>query len=411
MNQPSRVLWVDATAGASGDMLLGALVDLGVPLSVLRAATRSLPLRGFRLSSRRVMRRGLAARKVDVHADDSVHGRRFSEVRRILRQGRLDPAVRDRAVAIFRRLFQAEAAAHGGDPETIHLHEAGAVDAIVDVVGACAGLAHLAPRRIVVSPLTTGSGRVDCAHGSYPVPGPAVTALLSGVPASSGGAAGERLTPTGAAILVALADGWGGLPAMRILSVGHGAGTLDFADRPNVMRLILGEETEPLREATGDAPEVVVVEASVDDATPQLIAWTTEKLREAGALDVHVTPVVMKKGRPGQILTAVGRPDRLADLAGTILRETTTLGVRWRRESRVELERTVRALRTPFGTIRVKIGKFRGATLQAWPEYEDCAAAARRVGAPLKAVQLAALRAVADTARAAVPRRRRKERA
>jgi hypothetical protein len=411
MTPVERILWIDAAAGASGDMILGALVDLGVPMKAVRRAVASLPIDGLKLTERRVSRGAVAATKVDVvvrggkagrhvhdhaHDDHHVHdhGRDWKAIRRVIAGAKLDAGIRDRALVIFRRLVEAEARAHGMSPDRVHLHEAGAADAIADVVGASAALQEIGADRIVVSPLTTGSGTVQCAHGLYPVPGPATAILLQGVPLSGIGADGERLTPTGAAILTSVAHAWGGLPAMTLRAIGHGAGSRDFPERPNVVRAILGDRAAmPVERAIDAAPEVLVIEFTLDDATPQLVAYAAERLHEAGALDVHVAPVQMKKGRSGHLVTILARPDRFDAITRAALAETTTLGLRYRREGRVELDRGVERVTTPFGPIRVKTGRLDGVELHAWPEYEDCAAAARKHNVGLLAVQQAALAA------------------
>jgi uncharacterized protein (TIGR00299 family) protein len=411
MSAVERVLWIDAAAGAAGDMILGALVDLGAPLKDVRRAVAALDLDGVKLAESRVTRGAVAAARIEVvlprrhrhhdhehdhHDDHHVHdhGRDWKSIRRIIASGKLPPPVRDRALVIFRRLFEAEAKAHGMSPEKVHLHEAGAADAIADIVGCAAALHALGADRIVVSPVTTGSGTVQCAHGLYPVPGPATAILLAGVPLSGIGADGERLTPTGAAILTSIATHWGGLPAMTLRAIGHGAGARDFPERPNVVRAILGDRAAPSPESRGDAhAEVLVVEFTLDDATPQLLAYAAERLRDAGALDVHVASVQMKKGRAGHLVTILARPEHFDAITRTALAETTTLGLRYRREGRVELDRGMERVSTPYGPIRVKTGRLDGQELHAWPEYEDCAAAARKHGAPLLAVQNAALAA------------------
>ncbi len=380
---------MDASAGASGDMTLGALVDAGVPLEVLRRAVEGLGIRGVRLVSRRVMRGALTARKVSVRVPERGPARTWAQVRSVLERGRLESAVRRRSLEIFRRLFEAEAEAHGRPVRAVHLHEAGALDAIADVVGAAAGFEHLGPARIVVSPLTTGYGTVPTEHGILPVPGPATTRLLVGAPLSGEEAPGERLTPTGAAILTTLADGFGAPPAMRLVRAGYGAGDRDFPDRPNVLRILVGEPIED--ERLGGGGEVLAIEFTVDDATPQLLAYATERLFEAGALEVYTAPVHMKKGRAGHQVTVLCRPEDGKSLARVALRETSTLGLRYRIEGRVELDRSVRRVRTPYGPIPVKVGRLDGRELHAWPEYEDCAAAARRGRVSLQEVQLAAL--------------------
>lgn len=391
MSGTRRILFVDASAGASGDMVLGALVDVGVPLARIREALATLPLRGFRIASRRVTRAGLTLRRIEVSVTAPQPARDWADLSGILRKGKLEPAVRDRALAIFRRLVEAEAEVHGLPVDRVHLHEAGAVDAIVDVVGAAVGLAHLAPDRIVVSPLTTGYGTVTCEHGAYPVPAPATALLVRGAPVRGGDIEGERLTPTGAAILAEVADAWGSLPAMRPARVGYGAGARDFPGTPNALRMIVGSG-EPASEPA-PAGEVLVLEVTLDDAPPQTLAYASERLLAAGALEVFATPVHMKKGRSGQLLTVLARPEDLDPLAAIVFAETTTLGLRHRREGRIELERRVDRVRTELGPVRVKVGLHAGRITQVWPEYEDCAAIARRRGVPLKEVQRVALAA------------------
>jgi uncharacterized protein (TIGR00299 family) protein len=405
----ARVLFVDGSGGAAGDMLLGAFVELGVPLAKIRAAVGTLPIRGYRLSARKVLRSGIAATQVRVDVKGRQPERNLREIQDILEAGRLDPAVRARAVAIFRRLVEAEAKVHGRPVARTHLHEVGAVDAIVDVVGACVALAHLAPRRIVVSRLTTGFGSVTCEHGVYPVPAPATALLLRGVPCTAGAIEGERLTPTGAAILTTIADSFGELPSLRPLAIGYGSGTKEFSSTPNVVRMLLGESDDAAVAGTGQA--VVVVEAVMDDAPPQSLAYASERLFETGALDVHVTPVQMKKGRAGHLLTILTRAELLDDIAAVVFRETTTLGLRFRREERIELDRRIDRVTTPLGPIRVKVGLSAGTPVQIWPEYDDCAAAARRHKLPLKEVQQFALHAHAHQfAEEEPPRRPQKAR-
>lgn len=390
----SRILWVDASAGASGDMILGALVDLGVPLARIRQALASLPLSGWKLVSRRVHRAGLLARKVDVQVEQSQPARTWRDIRRILGGGKLEAAVLERSLGVFRALVEAEAQVHGVRPDAVHLHEVGAVDAIVDIVGACAGFAHLDADRIVVSPMTTGFGTVRCEHGTFPVPAPATALLVRGALVRGGEVEGERLTPTGAALLTTLADAWGPLPACRPLAVGCGAGSRELEGAPNVLRMVLAEAQAPaLKGLVAQEGQVLAIEVTVDDAPPQVLAYATERLFVAGALDVYTAPVHMKKGRTGHHLTVLARPSDLEALAGVILKETTSLGLRFRQEGRIELERRIERVRTRYGTVRIKVGLLAGRRVQAWPEYEDCAALARREGIPLKEVQHLALEA------------------
>jgi uncharacterized protein (TIGR00299 family) protein len=405
---PRRVLYVDGSSGAAGDMILGALVDVGVPLARMRRAVESLKIEGWRLSSRRVTRAGLTARKVSVRVRGDHHGRTWSEIRRIVQSGDLEPDVRARALAVFRRLIDAEAEVHGLAPDKVHLHEAGGIDAIVDVVGACVGFAHLALRRIVVSTLTTGFGTVRCSHGVYPVPAPATARLIIGVPVRGGELEVERLTPTGAAILTTVADHWGPLPAMRPTAVGYGAGDRDLGEDPNFLTMILGEETGASAvDDPGGGAETLVIEFNVDDAPPQVLAYASERLFAGGALEVYTTPIQMKKGRSGHQLTVLAPPDLLDRLASIVLEETTTLGLRYRRVGRIELDRELSAVTTPYGKVRIKVGSLDGRAVQAWPEYEDCAALARRRKIPLKEVQQAAVAEWRRRHRRRAPVRRR----
>lgn len=422
MSGNETILWIDATAGASGDMILGALVDLGAPFTQVQRAIASLKLRGVRVKRRAVVRGAVAATKIDVaiagyeHDDHHVHthhgkqdhGRTLTAIRKIIASSTLDPAVRDHALVVFRRLVEAEGEAHGLPAGNVHLHEAGAADAIADVVGVCAALHAIGPDRIVVSPLTTGSGTVSCAHGLYPVPGPATSLLLRGAPLTGIDAVGERLTPTGAALLTSIANEYGGPPPMTLRRVGHGAGTRDYPERPNIVRAMLGVRAIPDR---GDvapplAPKVIVVEFAVDDATPQLLAYAVERLFAVGALDVHTTPVQMKKGRAGHQITALVRPEDFDAVTRTALTETTTLGLRFRAEGRLALDRAIEKTATPYGVIRVKVARLAGEEVHRTPEYDDCAAAARKNRVPLFVVQQAAT-SKSNRAKAAARKKRR----
>lgn len=384
------ILWIDAGQGGSGDMMLGALVDLGVPIDVIRDAIRALPMDGWTLEARSMTRCGLAATKVEVTVDEHVHGRNWSELQAIVRGGTLARPIAERSLSIFRRLIEAEAEVHGRSPEEVHLHEAGGTDAIVDVVGSVAGWCHLAPAETVVSAMTTGFGQIRCAHGLYPVPAPATALLLRGAPVQGGEIEAERLTPTGAAILIGLADRFGTLPAMRPRAVGNGAGTRDLGACPNMLRLILGEGEAGRPTHSG---EVEVLECTLDDITPQALSHAVERLFAAGAIEVFTSPVAMKKGRSGQLLTVLCRCDDAERLAEVAFRQTTTLGIRTRRESRLELARDSVTVDTVYGAVRVKRGYWNGERVQCWPEYEDCAALADRHGVPLEQVQRAALEA------------------
>ena len=390
----SRVAYFDCASGASGDMLLGALVDLGLPLDALREALARLPLTGYALEARRVHRSGLHATKVDVAIDPSrsgerAHARRgLSDILGLVESSGLEPEVKARCAALFRRLAEAEAAVHGTAPEEVHFHEVGAVDSIVDIVGGVIGLSWLRAERFVSSPLNVGGGTVAMSHGRYSVPAPATTLLVRGVPVYAGGD-GELLTPTGALLVTAHAESYGPLPLLRIERIGHGAGTRDTPGRPNVLRLLVGEEGV----SPEDGGHVLVLEAEMDDMSPQLLPPLLERLLAAGALDAFCTPIQMKKGRPGILVTALADPARREVLEEIFFAETTTLGVRRLEWERTILAREVVQVPTAYGPIGVKVGR-RGETVyNVQPEFEDCQRAAAASGIPLKEVWAEALAA------------------
>jgi uncharacterized protein (TIGR00299 family) protein len=405
----SRLAYFDCASGASGDMILGALVDLGLPIDVLRAELAKLPLGGYRLESRRVDRSGLQATKVDVVVEASGHGREpghhhhhdhshtsshahshrgLRDILALLEGSSLAGEVRDRCAAHFRRLADAESAVHGVSPEDVHFHEVGAVDSIVDIVGGVVGLAWLRADRFVSSALNVGSGTVTMSHGTFSVPPPATAALVKGAPIYAAGE-GERLTPTGALLVTGHVSSYGPLPLLRVETTGYGAGSRDTKGEPNVLRLIVGEETTG--GSRGD--RVVVLEAEIDDMSPQLLAPLMDRLLAAGALDVYYTAIQMKKGRPGILVTILAEPGRREALEDLLFRETTTLGVRRQEWDRTVLERESVSVETPYGSIRVKVGRRGDVVYNAQPEFDDCqrAAEARRV--PVKEVWGAALAA------------------
>ena len=384
-----RILYFDCASGASGDMLLGAVVDLGLPLDTLRGELAKLPLEGYRLESSRVSRSGLSATKVDVIADAAPQPHRhLRHVVAILEGSSLAPAVKERACALFGRLAHAEAAVHGTTPEKVHFHEVGAIDSIVDIVGGVIALDWLGVSRCVASPLNVGTGTVTMSHGTFPVPPPATASLLTGVPVYGAGE-GELLTPTGALLVTSYATSYGPLPPLRIERIGHGAGSRETKGRPNVLRLIVGQDAafEPASD------RVLVLETEVDDASPQLLGPLLEALLDAGALDAFFTPVQMKKGRPGVLVTVIAPPSAREAVEELLFRETTTLGVRRQEWERTALERETASVETAYGPIRVKIGRRRGKIYNAWPEFDDCQRAAADKGVAIKEVLAAALAA------------------
>jgi uncharacterized protein (TIGR00299 family) protein len=399
----ARIAYFDGSAGASGDMILGALVDLGLPLDTLRAEMAKLALGGYRLESKTVERCGMRATKVDVvvgpshdhdhdhdhhhdhHKNDHGHGRHLHDIVAMIEQSGLDAEVKGRSIALFRRLGEAEAAVHGTTIETVHFHEVGAVDSIVDVVGSVWGLRWLGASRFVASPMNVGGGSVKIAHGTYPVPPPATARLLEGVPVFGEGAV-ERCTPTGALLVSGHAAEYGPVPAMRLTNVGHGAGSRDTKDRPNVLRILVGEA-----EDAGSADRVLVLEAEVDDASPQLLGGLLEQLFTRGVKDAYLTPVQMKKSRPGVLITVLATPSQRDAVEELLFRETTTLGIRRQEWDRTTLDREIVPVTTAYGPIGVKVGRRAGRVYNAQPEFEDCRRAAETAGVPVKEVIAAAI--------------------
>jgi hypothetical protein len=387
-----RCGYFDCFSGAAGDMILGALLDAGCPIQTLQETIAKLSLPGVSLRAERVQRHGLAAThaRVEVQPGSQKAHRHLPDIVKIIEAARLEPRVASNAKAVFGRLAEAEAHVHGIAVEQVHFHEVGAADAIVDIVGACAGLAALEIERLACSPVPVGSGTVTCAHGLMPVPAPATARLLEGFPVAACDEPGELTTPTGAAILTTLVEEFGPLPDMTVQHVGSGAGTRTGRTRPNLLRLFVGEATGP---DAADHDTVTTLEAAVDDATGQALGYACARLLEAGALDAYIVPIIMKKGRPGQLLTVLCRPRDADALEALLFAETSTFGVRRCAARRVKLAREHTSVATRFGPIRVKLGRRGDKIVQAWPEYEDCATAAREAGIPLREVQQTALRA------------------
>lgn len=385
--------WLDLSAGASGDMLLGALVDAGVPLDVPAAALAALPVEQLRLVTEETTRHGLGATRVHVHAPESPHHRTWADVRALLTEADLDPAVRDGALAVFERLALAEGRVHRMPPEDVHFHEVGALDALADVVGVVAGFEHLGLARLTASPVTLGSGSARGAHGVVPVPGPAVLELLAGVPVQAGPVAEEMCTPTGAALLAARVDEWTALPPMRVERVGVGAGGRDPEELPNVVRLVLGTRDEPT------PPGAVVLETNVDDLDPRLWPAVLDELLAAGASDAWLTPILMKKGRPAHTLSALCRPETVAAVQAAIFRTTSTIGMRVVPVGKTALERVSASVEVLGGRVGVKVAVHDGGVVNVSVEFDDVAALAAERGIPVKE----ALRAATAAAEAAYP--------
>ena len=389
----TKVLYIDPFGGAAGDMLLGALVDLGVERDRLAAVLDGLHLDGWRLETARDRQGGFAGTRATVRVTAESHpARHLRDVEALLAGADLPDRVRARSLAAFRRLFEAEAEVHGVPLENAHLHELAAVDAVIDIVGTCAAVELLAVDRIVCGPVPVGSGTVETQHGLLPVPPPAVARLLAGVPLAAHAAAGEMTTPTGATLLATLVEAFGPLPGGTVLSVGVGLGTRAFKGLPNFLRaFLLDVAEEPLR-----GRPLVLVEATVDDATGEALGTLLERLREAGALDAWCLAGTGRKGRPVAELRALAEPERVGEVSGAMFSEGITLGVRIVSCTRPELERRTVTVTTPYGEIPVKVAAFAGRVVSAKPEHDACVAAAREAGASVAAVN--------DAARAAAPR-------
>jgi uncharacterized protein (TIGR00299 family) protein len=394
-----RVAYFDCPSGASGDMILGALVDAGVSFEALREDLARLPLSGYALERREVMKGPFRALKIDVrlldesgahdHEETGPRGhprRRLGDVLDILARSALAPPVRDQAASIFRRLADAEGRVHGTPPEDIHFHEVGAVDAIIDIAGACIGLARLGVEAVHCSALPIGGGFANSAHGRIPIPAPGTAELLRGMPLVDTGVRRELVTPTGAAILSTLVRSAGSMPAMTVDAIGYGAGTIDLPT-PNVIRLFVGEaRAAPAGGPAAELETICQLETTVDDMSPQLWEPVMETLFEAGALDVYLTPVIMKRSRPGVVLTVLCEPAAVARLARSLLEASTTIGVRWTHYQRRRLPREMVSLATAHGPITFKVSRLDGRAVTVTPEFEEVRRIARDRGLPVREV-------------------------
>jgi pyridinium-3,5-bisthiocarboxylic acid mononucleotide nickel chelatase len=436
-----RILYFDCFSGASGDMLLGALIDAGVRFEDVRDALGSLAVAPDSVWVERVTRAGVGATKFHVqgealpidrahdheHEDhdphERLHGERphshdhdhhhphshrhehahesrshhfahrpLTDIYRLIDTSSLSHAGKDQAKGLFHRLGEAEAAIHGASLDKVHLHEVGALDSIIDIVGTVFALERLGADRVVSSALNVGGGMIRSAHGLYPVPAPATARLLQGAPIYAGAQDAELVTPTGALLVTGYATAYGPVPPMRLEKIGYGAGTRDFADTPNVLRVLLGEADGSARSET-----VTVIEAEIDDMNPQIFGLVMDRLLAEGALDVYYTSIQMKKNRPGTLLTVLARPDSRERLTAVVFQETTTIGVRYRDMTRECLERETVTVDTPLGPVRVKIARRDGEVMNVAPEFDDCARIASATGRPLKEVQAAAMKAYSDT--------------
>lgn len=389
------MLYLDCFSGASGDMMLGALIDLGLPVDALRGALGSLALEYGDVSAERVSRAGVSATKFRLHdtrpgQPDTAHKHyHLKGIVKAIQRSALKPESQDRAVHLFERLAEAEAAIHDTPIEKVHLHEVGALDSIIDIVGSVYGFDWFGIDDIVSSPLNVGGGTVRCAHGDFPVPAPATARLLKDAPVYGNGTS-ELVTPTGALLVTGYARAFGPLPAMRLERIGYGAGDRDPKGTPNVLRILSGARADAAA-AAGDT--VVKIECEIDDMNPQLFGPLMDGLMAAGALDVFYTAVQMKKTRPGTLVTIIAPPARRQALTDVLFRDSTTIGVRYEQMSRTCLERAVETVATPYGPVRFKVARRDGQEMNASPEFDDCARLAAEHGVPVKTVQAAAVKA------------------
>jgi uncharacterized protein (TIGR00299 family) protein len=416
-----RIAYLDCFSGISGDMFLGALIDAGVSPRLLEDTVKVLDI-GARLEISKVVRAGISATKVDVYSNGEKdlprevfleqhgyhqphehshrhehshehrheHGRGLNEIRRIIEKAAISSTAKATAIKIFETLGQSEAEIHNTSIDQVHFHEVGAVDAMVDIVCAAVGAESLAVEEWVCSPLNVGGGTVKCAHGTLPVPAPATLKLLRDAPVYSSGPQVELVTPTGAAIVKTLSSRFAPFPAMKIEKAGYGAGTRDFSDRPNLLRITIGE-TAPTNRAYTSNDSITVLEANLDDLSPQVLAYAMERLLAEGALDVFSVPVQMKKSRPGALLTVLAKMEDANRLTKTIFAETTTLGVRRREEQRQTLSRRWETVDTTWGPVRIKIANMNGSMSNYAPEYEDCRTLAEAQHVPLRTVMQEAI--------------------
>jgi uncharacterized protein (TIGR00299 family) protein len=377
-----KIAYLDCFSGISGDMFIGALIDAGLPLEELRKVFQSLPLEGYSLEATREERNLLFGTrfKVKVTGDPQPH-RRFSDIRDLIRAGNLSPSVREKSIAIFESIALEEGKIHGCPAEEVHFHEVGAIDSIVDIVGSVLGMEYLGIGTACASSLPLGSGFVETAHGRIPLPAPATVALLRGIPVHDSGLKEELVTPTGAALVKGLVHSFGSLPPMVIEKVAYGVGSRNLADRPNLLRILIGQAQGGANEET-----VVILEANLDDTNPEWLGFLMERLFEAGALDVVFSPGYMKKNRPAVLVHVMGKPHQKDQLMDLLFSESTTLGVRFHFTQRRILERSSVEMDSPWGRMKVKKVFRPDGSFHLLPEFEECRRIAKEKGLPMKDV-------------------------
>jgi pyridinium-3,5-bisthiocarboxylic acid mononucleotide nickel chelatase len=392
-----KFAYLDCFAGASGDMLLGALMDCGLSVDLLKNELAKLQLTHYDLQLKKVVKKGISGSQALVIIDQEHHHhhhRHLSNIVEIIENSDLSSSVKAASIQIFNRLAEAEAKVHQTTVEKIHFHEVGAMDSIIDVVGTVAGLELLGIDKLYCSPLHVGAGFIKCAHGTLPVPAPATAELIRNLPIYSTGVEGELLTPTGAAILATLSSGFGPMPAMSVDTWGYGAGSSEPAI-PNLLRMAIGQTPNDLDGY--EMEQAAVIETNIDDMTPQIYDYLIENLLEQGVMDIFLTHAQMKKNRPGTLLTVVCKPEMIAQVSDFLMHETTTIGLRWRIDNRIKAKRMIKEVSTPYGKVGIKVAAKGDQITNMAPEYEDCKRLASEKKVPLKEVIAAAKSAISDS--------------
>lgn len=375
-----RIAYFDCFSGASGDMILGAMIDAGLTPRLLREALKELQI-PIRLSVKKTLKGGISATQAIVKGkDDKIHHRNLKEMLRIIERSRLEHKIKEKSKEIFQRIASVEAKIHQTGIKEVHFHELGGLDSVVDIVGSVWGLSQMGIDQLYVSRVNVGTGFIKCEHGILPVPAPATLSLMKGKPIYSSGVEKELLTPTGAAILTSLGFQFGDMPPMRVERIGYGAGRSELP-HPNVLRLMIGSPV-----AQSGVEKVIVIETNIDDMNPQFYDYVMERLFEVGVLEVFLTPLLMKKNRPATLLTVICTSTKLNSVTEFLLRETTTLGLRWHEEERARADREILVLQTKYGRVHIKLARWGGNVINMSPEYEDCKRLALRKKIPLKEI-------------------------
>lgn len=379
-----KIAYFDCCAGISGDMVIGALIDSGLDVKTLQRELNKLPVKGFSISASREARHHIAGTRFKVKFKESRHHRTFADIKDLINKSTLSAKVKELSATVFLILAKAEAKVHGCKVDDVYFHEVGAVDSIVDIVGTGIGIEQLGIEKIYSSPLPMGSGWVETSHGRMPVPAPATLELFKGVSVVSSPVASEITTPTGAAIIKTLAQGFGDMPRMKIESIGYGIGDKDFKEIPNILRLVIGQ-------GSGGSEKLLMIETNIDDMNPQIYEYLMTRLFKKGALDVFLIPIQMKKGRPAILLKVLCPENKKELIIDAIFEETTTIGIRTYEVDRCCLERSMKEVSTPYGKVKVKVSQRDGKPINIRPEYEDCKKIAAKKNVPLKQVMDAAL--------------------